>query len=294
MNSEDAADIGDFIRECFNHNFEFLKAEGGGSIAPEVRQTALNQVLLYWRKLRQIADRVTDTEVPIHLPNQTTPDGRAFGIEGVVDIIREDDLTLMYDIKTHDADYVRTHTHLYEMQLNLYAYVWQQLRGEPLDGTAIIATGYPESVRDTLPPGKLADELTEAEDRILDAALKVWEPLIEITLDDTSVQETIRKFGEVVDRIESGEFAPPPLETLKEKWQSPTQTFATRVCRNCDARFSCASYRAYAQQATGWRMMHFARFFHDDIPPSEQEGWVAATLNASAEDAYIDALLGEE
>src|SRR5258708_37883735 len=111
-----------FIREVFYQNFELLRYEGGGSISPEVREAGLNQVLLYWRKQRDIAERITDTEVPIHLPNQVSPNGRSFGIEGVVDIIREDDKTLMYDIKTHDADYVRNHVNLYEMQLNIYAY----------------------------------------------------------------------------------------------------------------------------------------------------------------------------
>ena len=293
MITESANKVEAFIRDVFHQNYELLRFEGGGSILPEAREAALNQALLYWRRLRGIADRVTDTEVRIHLPNQVTPNGRPFGIEGVVDIIREDDKTLMYDIKTHDADYVRAHTEFYEMQLNLYAYVWQQLRGELLDGTAIIATGYPASVRDAIPSGKLADELDEAEDTRLAEVLTVWQPLIDIDIDNTSVEETIRNFGEVIDKIEAGEFAPPPLAVLRDKWQATTETFATRVCRICDARFSCSSYRSYAQQSTGSHMINFARFFHD-VQPSEQESWVTTTLNASAEDAYIDALLGEE
>lgn len=285
-----------FIRDVYYQNFELLRQEGGGSISPEAREAGLNQVLLYWLRLRDIAERVTDTEVPINLPNQKTPEGRTFGIEGVVDIIREDDKTIMYDIKTHDADYVREHRDLYEMQLNLYAYVWQQLRGQPLDETAIIATAYPETVRDAIPAGKLVNELTPEEAARLTAAFDGWQPLIEIDFNEASVHETIRKFGEVVDKIENRQFAPPLLEQLKSTWQTTNQLFATRVCRNCDARFSCTPYRAYAAEVAprNWRMEEFNRFFYDDLEDEiAQEGWVAASLNAAPEDAYLDALLGE-
>lgn len=285
-----------FIRDVYYQNFELLRQEGGGSISPEAREAGINQVLLYWLKLREIAERVTDTEVPINLPNQRSPEGRMFGIEGVVDIIREDDKTIMYDIKTHDPDYVRTHRDLYEMQLNLYAYVWHQLRGQPLDMTAIIATAYDEKIRDVIPAGKLVDELTEDEMSRLKTVLDNWQPVIEIDFNEVSVQETIRKFGEVVDKIENRQFAPPELEHLKAPWQTTNQLFATRVCRNCDARFSCMPYRAYAQERAprNWRMAEFTQYFYDDLADeTAQEGWVAANLNASPEDAYLDALLGE-
>ena len=52
-------------------------------------------------------------------------------MEGVVDIVREDDETWMYDIKTHDPDYVKTHKELYEKQLNVYSYIWQNFKAEP-------------------------------------------------------------------------------------------------------------------------------------------------------------------
>lgn len=285
-----------FIRDVYYQNFELLRQELGGSITPEAREAGLNQVVLYWMRLRDVAERVTDTEVPINLPNQRSPEGRMFAIEGVVDIVREDDQTIMYDIKTHDAEYVREHRDLYEMQLNLYAYVWHQLRGEPLDQTAIIATAYPAQVRDAIPAGKRINELTTEETSRLTTALEGWQPLIEIDFNEASVQDTIRKFGEVVDRIENRHFAPPELAELKTTWQTTNQAFAVHVCRLCDARFSCTPYRAYAaERASGnWQMEAFNRFFYDDlVDETAQEGWVAASLNASPEDAYLDALLGE-
>ena len=73
MSTESVNKTQAFIRDVFYQNYELLRFEGGGSILPESREAALNQVLLYWRRLREIANRVTDTEVPIHLPNQVTP-----------------------------------------------------------------------------------------------------------------------------------------------------------------------------------------------------------------------------
>ncbi len=65
---------------------------------------------MYWKKLRHIAEKVTDTEVRLNLPNQTTPKGRGFCVEGVVDIVREDEKVTMYDIKTHDLAVIATDT----------------------------------------------------------------------------------------------------------------------------------------------------------------------------------------
>ena len=79
-------------------------------------------------------------------------------------------------------------------------------------------------------------------------------------------------------------------------WQPSNQPFATRVCRNCDARFSCTPYRAYAQERApqNWRLAEFARYFYDDLgDEAAQEDWLTANLNAAPEDAYLDALLGE-
>src|SRR6185436_10904951 len=85
-----------FIRQVFEQNYEELSLDSGHAITPYVKQTALNHVLLYWRLLRDIAENVTDTEVRLSLPNQETPRGRNYTIEGIVDIVRENDRTVMY------------------------------------------------------------------------------------------------------------------------------------------------------------------------------------------------------
>lgn len=263
--------IEDFIREAFEENFELLVAESGHTISAESRQTALQQVLLYWRKLRQIAERVTDTEVHLALPGQETPDGREYTIEGVVDIVREDDRVVMYDIKTHDADYVRANLELYKQQLNVYAHIWQELRQQPLDEMAVIATDYPQEVKDAL---------NNPDPQVLEMALNAWEPVVPIEYDPAHKDRTIYAFGETVDKIENGEFAPPSADVLETPiagvWRA--ERFATRICRNCDARFSCDSYRQYA---TGRRQVaeRGMAYFTEDDP--DQEDWRTASLDAN-------------
>ena len=83
---------------------------------------------------------------------------------------------------------------------------------------------------------------------------------------------------------------------MKTVWQPSNELFATRVCRNCDARFSCTPYRAYAQERApqNWRMAEFVRHFYDDFGGEvAQEDWIAANLNAAPDDAYLEALLRE-
>ena len=262
--------IEDFIREAFEENFELLVAESGHAISAEAKQTALDQVLLYWRKLQDVAESVTDTEVYLTLPNQETPQGREYTIEGVVDIVRDNDRVVMYDIKTHDADYVRANLELYKQQLNVYAHIWQELRQQPLDEMAVIATDFPREVKEAL---------SNPDPRALEVALAHWDPIIPIEYDPAHKDETIVAFGKVVDQIESGEFAPPSVDVLESfitgGWRK--ERFATRVCRNCDARFSCDAYRQYAMGRSGWAERGMA-YFTDGDP--DQEEWRTAGLDA--------------
>lgn len=269
MNTHDL-EIEEYIKQAFAENFEMLRFEGGHSLAPKVKDAALQQVLLYWRKLREIAEKVTETEVKLNLPEQETPKGRKFGIEGVVDIVRENDQTVMYDIKSHEVEYVRANTEFYEQQLNVYAYIWQKLRHQPLDQTAIIATDFPESV---------AKALLSPDDSQLEDALKGWNPVVEIPFDERHVAATIADFGCVVDAIEEHKFAPPPVEKLQKRLEGTNTLYATRVCRNCDARFSCGSYRNYAlESGQGSAEKNFRRYFNDYGDDLEVEDWRAANL----------------
>jgi hypothetical protein len=260
------------IREDFEKNYERLRMEGGHALTPDVKEAALQQALLYWQKLREVAESVTDTEVKLTLPGQITPHDRKYTIEGIVDIVRDSDRTIMYDIKTHDADYVRDNLFIYEQQLNVYAYIWQELRGQPLDQTAIIATAFPDTLQEAISRG---DEI------FIQQEMARWEPLVEIPLDQQQVAETIRDFGQVVDAIEEKRFAPPSVQKLKEKVGNTASLFATRVCRNCDARFSCSSYRDYALSSSHKKELSFSQYFNDFGSDAERSDRITATLAAT-------------
>ncbi len=271
-------EVEEFIREVFDENFELLRLEGGHSLAADVRDTALQQVLLYWRKMRDVAEHVTDTEVKLTLPRQTSPKGRGFSIEGVVDIVQEEERTVMYDVKTHDADYVRSHTDIYQRQLNVYAHIWQNLREHALDQTAIIATAYPDAVKEALANG---------DDASLEQALEAWEPLIDLPFEPERVEDTIADFGRVVDAIEDGVFAPPDVETLREIYKGTNSRFATRVCRNCDARFSCDTYRRYSIEGRGGSIQ-MRQYFRDLGTDLDQNDWIAGGLDNASPDEDLE------
>jgi hypothetical protein len=228
------------LRQLFEQNYRQLSSESGRSLAPDVRRAAWQQVLYYWRRLRGIALQVTDTEVKLTLGNQYTPRGRPFAIEGAADLVEHDDRTVLYDFKTHAAEQIRADLSAYAEQLHIYSYVWQQLRGRPLDHCAIISTS-------------LSDELQQAiashDAGRIEAALARWQPIIPVRSDQSELAAVIRRFGEVVDAIEERRFDPPSLAQLLQSRPGMRQPLVREICVNCDARHSCDAYRAYRQQA---------------------------------------------
>ena len=265
------------IREYFEENYELMRLEGGHAITEDIKQLALTQVLYYFTKLRDVATKVTDTEVKLTLPDQRTPQGRNFTIEGVVDIVRDDDETWMYDIKTHDIAYIESNKELYGKQLNVYAHIWQELRGQQLNKTAVISTAYPEGLRQA--------HLLNDQFRI-QYELSKWKPLVELEFDQEKVKDVIHDFAEVVDCIEDKKFHPTPVEILQEKMEGTNALFATRVCRNCDARFSCSSYREYAIGKGKGERGNFKKYFDDFGSDTDKEEWVNANLQNTQESIF--------
>ncbi len=231
--------IKDFIRKAFERNYERLKMESTHGLSPDVKRQALQQVLLYFQKMERVALTITDTEVKLTLPEQTTPNGNKFTIEGVVDMVCELDKTTMYDLKTHDIDSINGNIEFYEKQLNVYAYIWQQLRNQQLSETAVISTQIPKEVNDAF---QRKDMLEFVE------ALDAWNPLIPINFKQENVEKTIEEFAVMVDNIEAGNFQPASLEKISKKPRGSKTLFATSVCNNCDARYSCESYRKYLKK----------------------------------------------
>ena len=257
------------IKEYFEDNYETMRLEGSHAITEDIKQIALTQVLYYYTKMKDVATRVTHTEVKLTLPDQKTPKGRNFTIEGVVDIVRDDEETWMYDIKTHDPEYIISNKDLYEKQLNVYAHIWQELRKEELDSTAIISTAYPQALKQA--------HLLNDQFRI-SYELARWQPLIPIPFVQENVKDTVLDFAGIVDEIEDKKFHPASVDVLNSKMEGTTALFATRVCRNCDARFSCSSYREYAVGKGKGERGNFKKYLEDFGSDTDQEEWINSNL----------------
>lgn len=274
-------EIYDQIQEIFNENYEVMQITSGSYLSENIKRIALLQVIYYYKRLKEIAQKVTHTEVKLTLPDQKTINGRNFTIEGVVDIIKEEEDTWMYDIKTHDTEYIKENKEYYESQLNVYAHIWQKLRNEYLGHTAVISTALPNNLKHAL---QLQDQ------QRIDAELKKWEPVIELPYQEDRVDATIKDFADVVDCIENKDFIPQSTDRLKTKFQGTNSTFGTFICRNCDARFSCSSFRQYVQDSGQKLKGSFQKFFEDIAPDLDQEDWVNTHLS---NESFWDETLNE-
>ena len=278
------AEVEQQIREFFERNYDLLRQEGGHVLAEGAKRQALEQSLLYWRKLRAIATSVTETEVKLALPGQVTPKERPFVIEGVVDIVREGDEVRMYDLKTHEEREVRAERDLYEDQLNVYAHIWKGIQRQALDGTAIIATRLPPDLREALRTGDTTS---------INAAMASWEPVIDLPFDENEVARTIEDFGRCVDAIEDGEFAPPSPTVLgqprgtrrrKDHGEFPgvraesEPTFAQIHCRNCDVKFSCSSFRTYLKGHDRTSRSWWSPARRNEETEPELDAWIEENL----------------
>lgn len=237
MNDKLDKEIETFIEERFYDNLSVIETENKLRINSFVKEQALLQVKMYWQKLKELAQKVTQAEVPVTLSNQETPKGRRFSINGVVDIIEEDAQTVLYDIKTHDPDFVKHNKERYEKQLNIYGSIWEKVNQKELDGTAVIAT--PLS-------SKLKWAVSEGTPEQVETALNEWEPVIKMNYDENVREGTLEEFGNIVDKIQDGEFNPPSVSCLNTKLGGTKTLFATKICRYCDIRFACDSYREYS------------------------------------------------
>lgn len=275
-------DMEDRLRQWFADNLDALRRESGHRLAPAVEQAALHQVLAYWRKLGQtVAMHVTDTEVRLNLPGNVTPKHRLFNVEGVVDIVQDGARTVMYDMKTHDVEQVRGNATSYQRQLNVYAYIWQQLQGQKLDETAIICTALPKRIDAAVKT--YAENPTASTAEALARALIQWDPIVPLPFDAHAVRAMMADFATVVDAIEDGTFEPPDVARLKDKvYPGSRWLFAAQVCTNCDARFSCDSYRQYARQSAqkGAATAYFREYYDDYGSDDEREAWTLAALSA--------------
>lgn len=275
------AEIEEELKKMFAINYESLKLQGGHSLTPEVREAAWHQVLFYFKKLRkQVAEKITNTEVKLTLPEQETPAKRRFTIEGVVDIVVENDETWMYDLKSHEAGTIEKNKKTYEQQLNVYAYIWEHLHGNKLDHTAVISTVLPYGLRNALRERPHIPERIKSE-------MDKWNPVIPMDFNREAIENTIRDFGTAVDNIQSRNFKPVPPETLDTTTDGKVK-FVTRYCINCDGRFSCSSYRKYVTKIAGRSQADFKRYYSTYDDETAQTDFILANLDMSVINIDLD------
>jgi hypothetical protein len=223
----------------FEAHFQRLSAESGRALAGYVRDQAWVQVLLYARHLRAFANEVSETEVRLLRPDAISPGNRRFAIEGVVDVVESKGQRKMYDIKTHtpvDGLHDESLTESISQQLTLYASLWERVRGERLTGIGIIATK-PSAAVDTA--------VRAGDDEAISKVLEGWAPVKLLKFSEDSVEETIRAFGGVVDKIEEGCFPPRAAADLNKREPGARTVFGVETCRNCGGRHGCSSFKGY-------------------------------------------------
>ena len=256
------------IKQFFEKNFDSLRESAGHTISRSLKEQALQQILCYWRKNKEIILKMTRSEVKLSLPEQKTPNQKIlYTIEGVVDIVREGSETWLYDLKTHPIERITGQPQSYKDQLNIYGYIWQNLQGNDLDNTAIISTPIPEDLQRAI---KNNDE--KAIERLMDK----WEPVIPFGYSEDEVAEIIEKFGLTVEKIENSEFNAPPVEVLNGREEGMRSSFGTNVCRNCDVRFSCKSYASFIIASRGATRQNMIEFMK--VPESEQNDFIDGNL----------------
>lgn len=257
------------IKILFDENYEFLKAEGGDVVTEFVRKEAFSQVLQYWKRNRPLIDKITESEVKLTLPGLRTPrKGIPYNLEGVVDIVREGGETWMYDLKTHERAAIESNLDGYKAQLNVYAYIWRGLRGNKLDNTAIISTPLPPALKNAIRSGN---------DEAIARERAAWDPIIPLGYSENEIERMIEEFGAVVEAIEDHEFQPPPTDRLTLKESKDRNIFAVRVCRNCDIRYSCASFRDYAKSSDRGNQ-GFRRYLDDYGTENTAEAFIEGNL----------------
>jgi len=65
--------------------------------------------------------------------------------------------------------------------------------------------------------------------------------------------------------------------------QGSNSPFGVRVCRNCDARFSCPSYRRYASASSSKQETLVRQYFQDLGPDSDEQDWLNNNLESQPE-----------
>ena len=260
-------DIEQFIRQA-SRRTSTTRAESGHALSPEVKNAAFQQVLHYWRRLHDLAERITDTEVRLNLPNARRRAGSSASRAWWTSSARRNGRRCTTSRPTTRSSSARTGT-LPGPAQHLRAHL-VQARGAAPGQTAVISTHLPAAVKDAISGGDaetIADEMGR------------WEPVIPIRFDADNVETTIQDLGKVVNRIEGGKCSSASVARLRKR--DGERTFGDRVCGSCDVR-NRARLREYADAPRG------------RIPPGSRRNYAPLADDAESARAWREAALPEE
>ena len=273
MSAARKIELEQFLKECFSENYSSMVHETGQSLSLKQQEAALHQVLYYLYRMWDVAEKVSETEVKLVLPGQKTRKNRKFNLLGVVDLVSDSSGTTMYDLKTLEKDIILQDKDKFKKQLSIYSHIWKGIRDQKLDGTAIIATSVPSEIK------KAIREFTqdpEAKFNEFSAALNKVNPVISVEVDEKQIENFLSEFGDTVDKIEERVFSPSTVESLRTKQPGQNRDFGSLVCRKCDARYSCDSYREYIASSRGKVRAIFSQYWDDDDETAEN--WIIENL----------------
>lgn len=273
MSAARKIELEDFIHECFSENYTSLASETGKSLSLKQQEAAIQQVVYYLYRMWDIAEKVTETEVKLVLPGQRTRKNRKYNLLGVVDLVSDDSGTRMYDLKTLEKDVILEDKDKFKKQLSIYSHIWKGIKDQKLDGTAIIATSVPSEIKKAV---KEFIEDPEARFNEFQSAIDKVEPIISVDVNEAQIQNFLTEFGDTIDKIEERVFTPASVLELRTKQPGSNSDFGSLVCRNCDARYSCDSYREYIGTARGKVRTLFGQYWDDE--DESAESWIIDNL----------------
>jgi hypothetical protein len=257
------------IEQMFENQYNQLRLENNAGLDTNALRDAKRQVIMYWHKLQDtVARKVTATEVQLSSLGERTAGehGIPFVIHGVVDVVQTGDEVILYDIKTFSRDAIEKNAKTREYftnQLNVYAYIWQKLYHQKVSKTCIIATDLPDELL----------ELPADVDWQTHPAYLNWDPIIEVPFSQSMMEETLQKFRSVVQSINEHMFAPLSTTEITTQWST---LGVQKICRKCDAKFSCDAYRAFGKDPQSAVRKALAVYL--DPPPTRTQRMVGKAV----------------
>lgn len=196
MRGDGASITLDQIDSWLSINYQYLSKSERQYLAPQSLRAVKDHVLRYYEREKGTLGRIEDAEVEISL----VKDG--YILKGHVDLLRGgNDTVEIIDFKAEkkpDMEKDRERLNQYKNQLEVYAHLIEEQTGRKVSGMHLYYTGENNG-----------------------------NPYISFQKDVTAIEKTVKRFDEIVSRIQGQDYA------LKER--------PTKRCVECDMRAYCDS-----------------------------------------------------